>query len=178
MEIINNFTDEMINHLKAHPELLSQIQGRDIMQNFVVISPNERLVSFREVMENLRKKKQKILDDPDIANFTRDITRRDIKIIENFIGYMGDAQQKGLNVPKLRDDAVKYSEFLLKAFAVLIEDYKKDIEKYPTLTNELQVKIDTTHHVLLEFSILLEIKFPTSTAYLRKIKERYINKIF
>lgn len=48
----------------------------------------------------------------------------------------------------------------------------------PTLANELQVKIDTTHRVLLEFSILLKIKFPTSTAYLRKIKEQYGNKIF
>ena len=173
---MDDFTDEMIKHLKGHSELLEQRQGMDIMQNFFVINPQERQVSFRNAMINLKNKKQETLDKGLLTALkSKVIIRSHINIIDNFLETFPDERKprSGLDIPKMRKLAVENAELILESLTMLINDYEKDIETVPDLKEELQDSLDAAYHVLKDFSILLKIKFPTSTPYLREFKEKY-----
>ena len=173
---MDDFTEEMIKHLKGHSELLEQRQGKDIMQNFFVINPKERQVSFRDAMTHLKNKKQEILDQGLLtAPKSKEIIQSHINIIDNFLETFPDERKprSEQDIPKMRELAVRNAPLILKSLTILIKDYEKDIETVPDLKEELQDSLDAAYHVLKDFSILLKIKFPTSTPYLREFKEKY-----
>jgi len=176
---IDDFTEEMIKHLQEHPELLEQRQGMDIMQNFFVINPQERQVTFKDVMLHVKKNKQKILDQGNLRTpRAEQIIKSHIDIVDDILETFPDDESnqlelRGLDIPEMRKLIVKNAAFIALSLTILIKDYEKDIETVPAVKEELQVLLDSAYHVLLDFSILLKIKFPTSTPYLRELKEKY-----
>ncbi len=166
----------MIKHLQEHPELLEQKQGRDIMQNFFVINPQERQVTFKDAMIHVKKNKQKILDQGKLRTpRAEQIIRSHINIIDNILETFPDEskplKRSGLDIPEMMKLIVKNAAFIALSLTILIKDYEKDIETVPDVKEKLQVLLDSAYHVLLDFSILLKIEFPTSTPYLRNLKK-------
>lgn len=174
---IDDFTEEMIKHLQEHPKLLEQRQGMDIMQNFFVINPQERRVTFKDAIMHVKNNKQKILDQGKLRTIRAEqIIQSHIDIVndilETFPKYENNPLElRGLDIPEMKNLIVKNSAFIALSLTILIKDYEKDIETVPD--EKLQALLDSAYHVLLDFSILLEIKFPASTPYLRNLKEKY-----
>ena len=174
-QFTEEMTEEMIEHLRKHPELFEQRQGMDIMQNFFVINPKERQAALKDVLDNMKDYRQKIFDDLNATLTTHNIAASDIDIINNILETFPDEKKprSGLDIPKMRELAVRNATFIVLSFNLLIEAWERDIEKFPDMKAKLQVHIDNAKHVLLDFTILLTLKFPHSTPYLREFKEKY-----
>jgi len=168
MENKEQFTENEIEHLKVHQELLEQRQGKDIMQNFFVINPKERQEAFRDAANHMKKKLQE-----DLIGLTSgkaaEIIHEDINIIDNFLGYFPNRSKSksGYDIPKMVKLAEDHSKLLLEMLTKLIDAYKKDVKTVP----KIQSYIDTAQHIFLDFSILLKIKHPTSVPYLWGLKK-------
>ena len=177
MEFTDDMSKEMIEHLRKHYQLLEQIQGKDIMQNFFVIDRLKRHPAIREVLENMRKLKQDVIDDIQASLLIQKIAESHIAIINSILSTMPDTNDpldmRGLDIPKLRELAVRNAIFIVLGFTKVIEAWKKDIKKYPDMASEMIHYIDTAEHVLLDFVILLSLEFPTSTPYLRAFKKKH-----
>ena len=177
MEFTDDMSKEMIEHLRKHYQLLSQTQGKDIMQNFFVIDRLKRHPSIRELLENMRKLKQDVIDDIQASLLIQKIAEKHIDIIDSILSTMPDTNDpldmKGLNIPELRKLVVRNAIFIVLGFTIVIEVWKKEIKKRPDMAPEMIHHIETAEHVLLDFVILLSVEFPTSTPYLREFKEKH-----
>lgn len=177
MEFTDDMSKEMIEHLREHYQLLEQRQGKDIMQNFFVIDRPKRHPAIREVLENMKELKQDVIDDIQASLLIQKITESHIAIIDSILSTMPATDDphdtKGLNPPKMMKLFVRNAIFIVLGFTKVIEAWKKELKKYPDTAAEMIHHIDTAEHVLLDFVILLSLKFPTSTPYLREFKKKH-----
>jgi len=167
--------EHLKTHLKEHPNLLSQSNGRSVLTNYLVIDLRERHESMKFALDYVIGINQKKLEKENLIIHVKKDIEESNKILREIVECLHDNESRNneLNIQKLTDNIKEYTRILLYALPIFINAFERDIPEIldPLRKKNLKDKLDSTKHVLVDFTILDKLEFPESRAYLRELKE-------